>query len=131
LQSNSNADNEYQDQVPAAAMATSSAVVQPDVSQICITQSDAVGMGLVSGIVMQGNSDPRGNVQYKIGNFNPLRNMQTLLKSDFFIIDQIPAHRQDIIVGQTPVVSAMSDAPSVEILPTPQKSKSKKYVFLL
>ncbi|EDV90913.1 GH23977 [Drosophila grimshawi] len=40
--------------------------------------------------------------------------------------DQIPAHRPDIIMGQTPVVSAMSDAPSVEILPTPQKTKSKK-----
>lgn len=44
------------------------------------------------------------------------------------IIDQIPAQRQDTIAAQTPVVSAMSDAPSVEILPTlPQKAKSKKY----
>ncbi|KAH8269791.1 hypothetical protein KR018_006620 [Drosophila ironensis] len=35
-----------------------------------------------------------------------------------------PTPRLDI--GHTPVVSAMSDAPSVEILPTPQKNKSKK-----
>ncbi|XP_030379801.1 eukaryotic translation initiation factor 4 gamma 3 isoform X2 [Scaptodrosophila lebanonensis] len=41
-------------------------------------------------------------------------------------IEQIPAQRSDIVVGQTPVVSARSDAPSVEILPTPQKPKSKK-----
>lgn len=55
-----------------------------------------------------------------------------LIYLNFFpltITDQIPAQRQDTILAQqTPVVSAMSDAPSVEILPSlPQKAKSKKY----
>ncbi|KAH8376035.1 hypothetical protein KR093_010532, partial [Drosophila rubida] len=102
---NSTVDNEFQDQVSVSHQvpaATSAAAVQPDIS-MCTTQSDAI----ISGVVIQGSLDSRTNVSCKI--------------------DQIPAHRQDIIVGQTPVVSAMSDAPSVEILPTPQKAKSKKY----
>lgn len=113
---------------PAAPVVTTSAVAQPDVP-ICMSQSDSVGMTLVSGLVMPGSSDPRANVQYKIGtqlNSTPFKCYFYQHYFYLFYLDQIPAHRQDIIVVQTPVVSAMSDAPSVEILPTPQKSKSKK-----
>ncbi|XP_060661322.1 eukaryotic translation initiation factor 4 gamma 3 isoform X1 [Drosophila nasuta] len=102
LDKNNSTADEYQDQisvshqVPAATLA---AVVQPDMS-LCAPQSESI----VTGVVLQGSLETRANVPCKI--------------------DQISAHRQD--GGQTPVVSAMSDAPSVEILPTPQKTKSKK-----
>ncbi|KAH8272468.1 hypothetical protein KR044_006340, partial [Drosophila immigrans] len=127
--SNSTADNEYQDQVSASHQvpaATSAAVVQPDVS-ISTPQSDAI----VSGMVIQGSLGTKTNVTCKIGiHFMDIRNLiHIFFIHNAFYLDQIPAHRQDIIVGQTPVVSAMSDAPSVEILPTPQKSKSKKNIF--
>ncbi|XP_032290159.1 eukaryotic translation initiation factor 4 gamma 1 isoform X1 [Drosophila virilis] len=85
---------------PAATAATTAAIVQPDVP-MCFSQPDAGGMCLSSSVSVP---DPRAH--YKL--------------------EQIIAQRQDIIMGQTPVVSAMSDAPSVEILPTSQKYKNKK-----
>ncbi|XP_023168986.2 eukaryotic translation initiation factor 4 gamma 1 isoform X3 [Drosophila hydei] len=90
---------------PAATLTTAAVVVQPDVS-LCISQPDAGGICLPPSNVLIQGPDPRASMQYKL--------------------DQTPSQRQDIIVGQTPVVSAMSDAPSVEILPTSQKNKSKK-----
>ncbi|XP_032597852.1 eukaryotic translation initiation factor 4 gamma 3 [Drosophila grimshawi] len=109
--SNSNVDNEYQEQQGGAVVGTTvttttAAVVQPNPDvPICISQPDAASICLANNMLIQG-PDSRANAQFKL--------------------DQIPAHRPDIIMGQTPVVSAMSDAPSVEILPTPQKTKSKK-----
>ncbi|KAH8398901.1 hypothetical protein KR222_005988 [Zaprionus bogoriensis] len=103
--SNSNAEtDQLYHETPSSS--ASSVIVQSDVPPISISQTD-VGFPLSSGVVMQSSSENRANVQYKI--------------------DQSPAQRQETIVGQTPVVSAMSDAPSVEILPTPpQKVKSKR-----
>ncbi|XP_030245769.1 DNA N6-methyl adenine demethylase isoform X3 [Drosophila navojoa] len=91
--------------VPSATLTAATVVAHPDAS-MCMTQPDAVGIGLPPSSVLIQGPDAKPNIQYKL--------------------DQIPAQRQDIIVGQTPVVSAMSDAPSVEILPTSQKNKSKK-----
>ncbi|XP_064537720.1 eukaryotic translation initiation factor 4 gamma 3 isoform X2 [Drosophila montana] len=103
--SNASADIDNQEPGPpgpaaTATATTAAAIVQPDVP-MCISQPDAGGMCPSSSVLVP---DPR--VHYKL--------------------EQILAQRQDIIMGQTPVVSAMSDAPSVEILPTSQKYKSKK-----
>ncbi|EDW10932.2 uncharacterized protein Dmoj_GI14106, isoform C [Drosophila mojavensis] len=112
--SNVSTESDYQEAGAAAATAiapaapsltTSAVVAHPDAS-MCITQPDAGGICLPPSSVLIQGPDARPNIQYKL--------------------DQIPAQRQDIIVGQTPVVSAMSDAPSVEILPSSQKNKSKK-----
>ncbi|XP_033250157.1 eukaryotic translation initiation factor 4 gamma 3 isoform X1 [Drosophila miranda] len=100
--SNSTADNDFTEQT-----ASSATVTAPDVlseTPICIPTQDSVGINISNNVTLQA-PDSRTNAPYTI--------------------EQLPVQRQDI-VGQTPIVSAMSDAPSVEILPTPQKGRSKK-----
>ncbi|XP_017126105.1 eukaryotic translation initiation factor 4 gamma 3 isoform X2 [Drosophila elegans] len=72
--------------------------------QIRVPQQDGVGINNLSNAPSQG-SELRTNAAH-----TP--------------VEPVPINRQD--VGQTPIVSAMSDAPSVEILPTPQRGRSKK-----
>ncbi|XP_017051337.1 eukaryotic translation initiation factor 4 gamma 3 isoform X2 [Drosophila ficusphila] len=95
---NSNTDNDFAEQVTN----TSGAVLSEGL--IRTPQQDIVEINNLSNIPLQG-SESRNNAPY-----NP--------------VEPISASRQD--VGQTPIVSAMSDAPSVEILPTPPRGRSKK-----
>ncbi|XP_043947144.1 eukaryotic translation initiation factor 4 gamma 3 isoform X2 [Drosophila biarmipes] len=97
---NSNTDNDFSEQVTLPNTPT---VVLSE-GQIRIPQQDTVGINNLSNTTSQG-SETRTNASY-----TP--------------VEPIPISRQD--VGQTPIVSAMSDAPSVEILPTPQRGRSKK-----
>ncbi|XP_034670521.1 eukaryotic translation initiation factor 4 gamma 3 isoform X1 [Drosophila subobscura] len=100
--SNSTADNDFSEQ---GSSATVTAPVVLTETPICIPTQDSVGIHISNNVTLQaGTPDSRTNVPYPI--------------------EQLPIQRQDI--GQTPIVSAMSDAPSVEILPTPQKGRSKK-----
>ncbi|XP_016976409.1 eukaryotic translation initiation factor 4 gamma 3 isoform X2 [Drosophila rhopaloa] len=66
--------------------------------------------------------------QDDVGNINlsniPSQGSELRTTAAYTPVDPISISRQD--VGQTPIVSAMSDAPSVEILPTPQRGRSKK-----
>ncbi|XP_022217232.1 eukaryotic translation initiation factor 4 gamma 3 isoform X3 [Drosophila obscura] len=101
--SNSTADNDFPEQ---GSSATVTAPVVLSETPICIPTQDSVGINISNNLTLQtGNPDSRINVPYTM--------------------EQLPIQRQEI-VGQTPIVSAMSDAPSVEILPTPQKGRSKK-----
>ncbi|XP_023036153.1 eukaryotic translation initiation factor 4 gamma 3 isoform X2 [Drosophila willistoni] len=95
---NSNADSDLSDPTPAPPAASATVTTLLD----SIPQPEATGIIVSSTAVVQ-SSDLR-----------TVTNMP-------YIQDQ-----NSIIVGQTPVVSAMTDAPSVEILPTPQKNKNKK-----
>ncbi|XP_037732020.1 eukaryotic translation initiation factor 4 gamma 3 isoform X2 [Drosophila subpulchrella] len=97
---NSNTDNDFSEQVTLPNTPT---VVLSE-GQIRIPQQDSVGINNLSNITSQG-SETRTNASY-----TP--------------VEPISISRQD--VGPTPIVSAMSDAPSVEILPTPQRGRSKK-----
>ncbi|XP_039152112.1 eukaryotic translation initiation factor 4 gamma 3 isoform X3 [Drosophila simulans] len=67
-------------------------------------QQDSVGLNSLTSTSSQG-SESRTNASY-------------------IPIETTPISRTD--VGPTPIVSAMTDAPSVEILPTPQRGRSKK-----
>ncbi|XP_039152111.1 eukaryotic translation initiation factor 4 gamma 3 isoform X2 [Drosophila simulans] len=71
---------------------------------IRIPQQDSVGLNSLTSTSSQG-SESRTNASY-------------------IPIETTPISRTD--VGPTPIVSAMTDAPSVEILPTPQRGRSKK-----
>ncbi|XP_032579701.1 eukaryotic translation initiation factor 4 gamma 3 isoform X2 [Drosophila sechellia] len=71
---------------------------------IRIPQQDSVGLNNLTSTSSQG-SESRTNASY-------------------IPIETTPISRTD--VGPTPIVSAMTDAPSVEILPTPQRGRSKK-----
>ncbi|XP_033168039.1 eukaryotic translation initiation factor 4 gamma 3 isoform X2 [Drosophila mauritiana] len=71
---------------------------------IRISQQDSVGLNNLTSTSSQG-SESRTNASY-------------------IPIETTPISRTD--VGPTPIVSAMTDAPSVEILPTPQRGRSKK-----
>ncbi|KAH8325446.1 hypothetical protein KR074_003061, partial [Drosophila pseudoananassae] len=85
---------------------TSVTAVPPD-STIGIPLQDAIGPNVECNVALQ-SSDSR-------------------ITTPYIALDS--SIRQD--VGSTPVVSAMSDAPSVEIYSMPQKNKSKKYFKFL
>ncbi|EDV45221.2 eukaryotic translation initiation factor 4 gamma 1 isoform X1 [Drosophila erecta] len=96
----SNTDNDFSDQV----ISTNTPATAHSEGQIRISQPDSFGINNLVSSSSQG-SESRTNASY-----SP--------------IESTPISRTD--VGQTPIVSAMSDAPSVEILPTPQRGRSKK-----
>ncbi|KAH8361311.1 hypothetical protein KR084_008913, partial [Drosophila pseudotakahashii] len=94
------ANNDFSEQV---TLTNTSAAALTE-GQIRIPQQDSAGINNISNITSEA-SEARTNAPY-----TP--------------VESISVSRQD--VGQTPIVSAMSDAPSVEILPTPQRGRSKK-----
>ncbi|XP_032308050.1 eukaryotic translation initiation factor 4 gamma 3 isoform X2 [Drosophila ananassae] len=81
---------------------TTSATAAPLDSTISIPPQDAIGTNVECNVALQ-SSDSR-------------------MAAPYITLD--PSIRQD--VGNTPVVSAMSDAPSVEIYSMPQKNRNKK-----
>lgn len=97
---NSSTENDFTDQVNHS---NTSAVVLTE-GQIRIQQQDGVGINSLSNVTSQGS--------------------ESLTNTSYISVEPISISRQD--VSQTPIVSAMSDAPSVEILPTPQRGRSKK-----
>ncbi|XP_017853564.1 eukaryotic translation initiation factor 4 gamma 1 isoform X1 [Drosophila busckii] len=104
--SNSNVENEYQE--ITAVTSTAGTVISQAEVPICISHPDADGPG-----ILHTSSDSRASAHFKI--------------------DPISVQRSDVSLVQTPVVSAMSDAPSVEILPTPtlpKVQKSKKILIV-
>ncbi|XP_041674449.1 eukaryotic translation initiation factor 4 gamma 3 isoform X2 [Drosophila eugracilis] len=97
---NLNTDKDFSEQ---ATLTNTSAAVLSE-GPIRIPQQDGVAISNLSNIISQGS--------------------ESRINASFSPIEPISISRQD--VGQTPIVSAMSDAPSVEILPTPQRGRSKK-----
>ncbi|XP_032579702.1 eukaryotic translation initiation factor 4 gamma 3 isoform X3 [Drosophila sechellia] len=96
----SNTDNEFSEQVTS----TNTPATVLSEGPIRIPQQDSVGLNNLTSTSSQG-SESRTNASY-------------------IPIETTPISRTD--VGPTPIVSAMTDAPSVEILPTPQRGRSKK-----
>ncbi|XP_033168040.1 eukaryotic translation initiation factor 4 gamma 3 isoform X3 [Drosophila mauritiana] len=96
----SNTDNEFSEQVTS----TNTPATVLSEGPIRISQQDSVGLNNLTSTSSQG-SESRTNASY-------------------IPIETTPISRTD--VGPTPIVSAMTDAPSVEILPTPQRGRSKK-----
>nr|AAQ22456.1 RE51676p [Drosophila melanogaster] len=96
----SNTDNEFSDQVTS----TNTPATVLSEGPIRIPQQESVGLNNLTSTSSQG-SESRTNAPY-------------------IPIETTPISRTD--VGPTPIVSAMTDAPSVEILPTPQRGRSKK-----
>ncbi|KMZ07331.1 eukaryotic translation initiation factor 4 gamma 3 isoform X4 [Drosophila simulans] len=96
----SNTDNEFSEQVTS----TNTPATVLSEGPIRIPQQDSVGLNSLTSTSSQG-SESRTNASY-------------------IPIETTPISRTD--VGPTPIVSAMTDAPSVEILPTPQRGRSKK-----
>ncbi|EDW99338.2 eukaryotic translation initiation factor 4 gamma 1 isoform X2 [Drosophila yakuba] len=92
----SNTDNDFSDQV----ISTNTPATVLSEGPIRIPQQDSFGI----------NTSSQGSESMTNASYSP--------------IESTPISRSD--VGQTPIVSAMSDAPSVEILPTPQRGRSKK-----
>ncbi|XP_070143854.1 eukaryotic translation initiation factor 4 gamma 3 isoform X2 [Drosophila kikkawai] len=107
--SNSNTENDFSNEQQTAAT-TAAVLTEAHIARI--PQQDG-GVGIIhqhnlSNLPALGSNDIRTNAQpYNVP------------------MEPITIQRPDA-VGQTPIVSAMSDAPSVEILPTPQKTRSKK-----
>ncbi|KAH8283232.1 hypothetical protein KR054_004740, partial [Drosophila jambulina] len=109
--SNSNTENDFSNEQHTSATTTAAAVLT-EVPAIRIPQQDG-SVGIMhqhnlSNLPALGANDVRTNP----APYNVLQESITLQRPD--------------AVSQTPIVSAMSDAPSVEILPTPQKARSKK-----
>ncbi|KAH8255080.1 hypothetical protein KR038_010513, partial [Drosophila bunnanda] len=111
LQSNSNTENDFSNEQQTST--TTVAAVLTETPAIRIPQQDG-SVGIIH--------------QHNLSNLPGLgtNDIRTSAAPYNVPSEPITTQRPDA-VSQTPIVSAMSDAPSVEILPTPQKIRNKNF----